>query len=94
MEIFRGDSRQTIMVAKLIQSIRKYSEKKKIGQIHECAGEYSVQAIMDSKSGEDWNSRIHAFGYGRNKRGLYKILKIYATLRKRSDTAVRSNEAD
>src|SRR5688572_30368000 len=44
--------------------------------IYECDGEFAVQTIVDSKSGEGWNSQIHVFGHGKSKEDLDKILAM------------------
>lgn len=46
-----------------------------------CNGIYSVQTITESKSGEDWNRLMHAFGTGVSRDEMNKILAIYSTLR-------------
>jgi len=51
--------------------------------IYECDGEFTLQTIVDSKSGEGWNNQIHAFGHGDTQEDLDKILAIYSTLRKK-----------
>jgi hypothetical protein len=48
---------------------------------YDCDEEYSIQTIVDSKSGEGWNSKIHAFGHCTTKDGLNKLLDIYSTLK-------------
>ncbi|MBS1542513.1 MAG: hypothetical protein JST14_02670 [Bacteroidetes bacterium] len=50
--------------------------------IYECDREFAIQTIVESNSGEGWNSQIHAFGHGKSKEDLDKILAIYSTLRK------------
>jgi hypothetical protein len=52
--------------------------------IYECDGELTVQTIVDSRSAEGWNSRIHVFGHAANKEDLDKILAVYSTLRKKA----------
>ena len=51
--------------------------------IFECNGQFSAQTIIDSKSDEGWNDKIHAFGHGRSKEDLEKLLAIYSTLRQK-----------
>lgn len=66
---------------------REYRKGKILGEIRDwtvynCDGNYSIQAITDSKSGQDWNQKIHVFGHGKSYRDLDVILEIYETLRK------------
>ena len=51
--------------------------------IHECRGAYSVQAIVDGKEGEERGKQLHFIGHGKSEGEIYKILKIYSTLRKK-----------
>jgi len=50
--------------------------------VYNCDGDFSVQTITASKSGQGWNNQIHAFGRGKSKSEIFKILKIYSTLKK------------
>ena len=52
-------------------------------KVFDCDGEYSIQTIIDSKSREGWNDRIHAFGRATSKADLNKILIMYSTLHKK-----------
>lgn len=51
--------------------------------VYNCKGAYSVQAIADSKSGEGWNSLVHAFGNGSSESDVHEVVDIFATLRKK-----------
>jgi hypothetical protein len=51
--------------------------------VYNCTGDYALQTIIDSKSGEEWNERIHAFGHAKSEAELNKILDIYSTLRQK-----------
>jgi hypothetical protein len=42
--------------------------------LYDCKGKYTVQIITDSKSGENWNTVIHAFGHAKSKTELHKII--------------------
>jgi len=50
--------------------------------VYTCGKDFSIQTITASKSGQGWNNRIHAFGHGKSKSELFKMLKIYSTLKK------------
>jgi len=52
--------------------------------IYICNNKYSIQTIVDSKSGEGWNNRIHAFGNCTSKEDLEEILEIYSTLKRKT----------
>ncbi|MFI5133732.1 MAG: hypothetical protein ACHQEB_05320 [Chitinophagales bacterium] len=49
--------------------------------VYNCNNDYSLQTIIDSKSGEDWNRKIHAFGNAKSEIKTYKLLGIFSTLR-------------
>lgn len=51
--------------------------------IYKCNSEYTLQTIIDSKSGEGWNARIHSFGNAKSEEEMYKVLDIYSTLKQR-----------
>jgi len=51
--------------------------------VYNCKEKYFIQTIVDSKSGESWNEKIHAFGHGNSKSDINKILEIYSTLKKK-----------
>lgn len=51
--------------------------------IYDCQGQYLVQAIVDNKESEGWNNRIHAFGHGRSREDMYKILRMYSTFHRK-----------
>jgi hypothetical protein len=51
--------------------------------VFDCNGDFSIQTITASKSREGWNNQIHAFGHGKSKNEIYKLLGIYSTLRKK-----------
>ncbi len=51
--------------------------------IYNCNEEYSVQSIMDSKSGEGWNELIHIFGNATSKKDLENLLFIFTTMKKK-----------
>lgn len=51
--------------------------------VYHCGERYSIQAIVDSHSGEGWNSKIHSFGHAYSESDLTKILEIYSTLQQK-----------
>lgn len=51
--------------------------------IYNCKDKYSVQTIIDSKSGEAWSESIHAFGNANSKTDLNKLLSIFKTMKKK-----------
>jgi len=51
--------------------------------IYNCNNKYSIQTIIDSKSGEGWNEFIHAFGSSNSKTDLNKLLNIFTTMKKK-----------
>ncbi len=51
--------------------------------VFECNKSYSIQTIVNNKYSEGWNNQIHAFGHGTSKSELYKILQMFATLKKK-----------
>ena len=48
--------------------------------IYNCNNTYKVQTITDSKSGESWNEKIHAFGNANSEADMKKLLFIFSTL--------------
>jgi hypothetical protein len=50
---------------------------------YNCNEEYSIQTIIESKSGQDWNEYIHAFGGATSKVELTKVFNIFKTLKKK-----------
>jgi hypothetical protein len=50
---------------------------------YNCQGDYTIQTIIDNKSGEEWNGKIHAFGGAVSKNELSKVLAIFATLKRK-----------
>jgi len=48
--------------------------------IYNCAGEYTIQTIVESGSKQGWNSLVHAFGKGPSKLERDKLFEVYATL--------------
>lgn len=44
--------------------------------IYNCNGDYSVQSIMDSKSGEGRNELLHIFGHAKSNKNLDNLLFI------------------
>ncbi|MNK85034.1 hypothetical protein D3C87_1049020 [compost metagenome] len=51
--------------------------------IYSCDESYSIQSIMDSKSGEGWNELIHMFGNAKSTKQLDKLLFIFTTIKKK-----------
>ena len=51
--------------------------------VYTCADSYDIQVIADSKSGQQWNELVHAFGHGTSPQDLDKVLAIFATLKKK-----------
>lgn len=51
--------------------------------IYECNEKYAIQTIIDNKSNEGWNQRIHAFGRADSTTNLNKLLAIFKTLKKK-----------
>ena len=51
--------------------------------IYYCQGEYLVETIVENKESEGWNDRIHAFGHGRSREDIYKILRMYSTFHRK-----------
>jgi len=51
--------------------------------VYNCSNNYTLQTIIDSKSGEDWNEKIHAFGHAKSEDNLHKVLDIYSTLKQK-----------
>ena len=53
--------------------------------LYNCNGEYSIQTIIDSKSGKYWNEYIHAFGRANSIAELPKLFDIFRTMRMRKE---------
>ena len=53
--------------------------------LYNCNGKYSIQTIVDSKSGEPWNEYIHAFGRANSIAELPKLFDIFRTIRKENE---------
>jgi len=51
--------------------------------IYNCNDNYSIQTIIDSKSGEGWNELIHAFGSANSTTDRNKLLSIFTTMKKK-----------
>lgn len=51
--------------------------------IYNCNGDYSVQSIMDSKSGEGRNELLHIFGHAKSNKNLDDLLFIVTTMKKK-----------
>ncbi|WP_293901792.1 hypothetical protein [Sphingobacterium sp. UBA5670] len=51
--------------------------------IYNCNGDYSIQSIIYSKSGEGWNEMIHMFGNAKSTKDLDKLLFIFKTMKKK-----------
>jgi hypothetical protein len=49
--------------------------------IRACFGEFHVETVCESKSRENWNKYIHAFGRSESKEGLDTLMYIFSTLR-------------
>ena len=49
--------------------------------LYSCKGILSVQVIIDSKSNEGWNQRIHAFGQANSRNDLDNLMIIFSTLK-------------
>jgi hypothetical protein len=43
---------------------------------------YVMTAVVDSKSNDNFNSKIHVFGRGFSESDIHKLITIYATIRK------------
>ncbi|OOG19342.1 hypothetical protein BWD42_05235 [Sphingobacterium sp. CZ-UAM] len=50
--------------------------------INNCNGDYSIQSIMYSKSGEGWNELVHMFGNAKSTEDLDKLLFIFSSMKK------------
>jgi hypothetical protein len=66
----------TTIQSKILDSVADWT-------VYKCGGKYSLQTIIDSKSGEDWNEKIHAFGGATSEEGIRNVLGIYTTLKKK-----------
>ncbi|QRY60430.1 hypothetical protein [Sphingobacterium siyangense] len=51
--------------------------------IYNCNGNYLIQTITNSKSGEGWNELIHIFGNAKSTKDLDKLLFIFTTIKKK-----------
>jgi hypothetical protein len=51
-------------------------------KVFECDSSFSIQTIIDSQSGEEWNNQIHAFGKATSKKDVDQVFAIFSTLRK------------
>ncbi len=51
--------------------------------IYNCNDKYAIQTIIDNKSSEGWNERIHAFGRANSTKDLNKLLTIFTTMKKK-----------
>lgn len=49
--------------------------------IYNCDNGYALQTIIDSKSGEDWDQKIHAFGNAISEIRMHNLLDIFSTLK-------------
>jgi hypothetical protein len=49
--------------------------------IRACFGEFHIETMCESKSRENWNKYIHAFGRSVSKEGLDTLMYIFSTLR-------------
>jgi hypothetical protein len=49
--------------------------------VYNCNEDFTVQTIVESKSGEGWNERIHVFGTAVSREEMQKLLDIYVTLK-------------
>ena len=49
--------------------------------VYNCNSDYTIQTIIDSKSGEEWSQKIHVFGSAKSDINMKKIFYIYTTLR-------------
>jgi hypothetical protein len=52
--------------------------------LYDCGGKYSIETLIDSKSGMDWGRMLHAFGRANSKDDLKKLLEVYGTLKTKS----------
>jgi hypothetical protein len=59
--------------------------------IYNCNGEFSIQTIIDSKSGEEWNELIHAFGSAKSSAELSKVLEVFRTMKKKKTPAFKKH---
>ena len=72
-----NDSCKTSQIKnKLLEEYREWT-------VYNCNGKYEIQTITDSKSGEDWNEKIHAFGSANSESDMKKLLIIYTTLKQK-----------
>lgn len=51
--------------------------------VYNCNDNYTIQTIVDSKSGEGWNEFIHAFGSANSTTDRNKLLTIFTTMNKK-----------
>lgn len=50
--------------------------------VYNCNGNYAIQTIIDSKSGENWNELLHLFGNAQSNKNLNNLLFIFTTMKK------------
>jgi hypothetical protein len=53
--------------------------------LYDCDGKYSIETLIDSKSGLDWGRMLHAFGRANSNNDLKKLLEVYSTLKTTSE---------
>jgi hypothetical protein len=51
--------------------------------VYDCAGNYFLQVVAQSQSGEEWCSIVHAFGEANSKMNMYRLLEIFSTLKRK-----------